>query len=224
MRNIIFAVIILLSVVITADRVYASSKKRTGKAFIGIEYGNQDIEMKTEFIRRTAGVITEHSRFTNPYTSSVEGLFAGYTIPYKRAYISGRVFFDIFTDEFRLSSGSSRFVNELNYAYGFDLMPGFYLYRGLSFFGRLGLGRGNFDFVKSSPTSTTYDVNDNLLSYTLGLGFACDITPRFTVKIGVDRIQYDKTEINAELGLRMDKTLVEPEAESFYLSLQYNFQ
>ena len=102
-------------------------------------------------------------------------------------------------------------------------MPGVYLYRGLSIFGKLGLGGGNFDFVKNSPTSTTYDVNTHLLSYTLGLGLAYDITQRFTAKIGLDRIQYDDTEHDAARGTRFDKTLVEPQAKSFYLSLQYNF-
>ena len=223
MRNLLFAAFILFGVVTAAASVHADSKNSNGKAFIGIEYLHQDIEMKTEFIRRTGGVITEHSGFYNPYTSSVGGLFGGYTLPFGRAYLSGRVYFNIFNDKFRTTAGSSSFLNELNYAYGIDLMPGVYLYRGLSLFGKIGLGGGNFDFVKTSPTSTTYDVNAHLLSYTLGLGFAYDITQRFTVKIGIDRIQYDETEINAALGLRSDKTLVEPETNSFYLSLQYNF-
>lgn len=220
----IFAFIILSGFLMAAVQAFAGEEKHAGIVFIGVEYVNHDVEMKTEFIRRTSGIVTEHSFFDNPYSSGAQGLFAGYTIPWKRTYISGRVFFDLFNDEFVLSSGSSRFVNDLNYAFGFDLMPGIYLYKGLSLFGKLGLGLGNFDFIKSSPTSTTYNVNDNLRSYTLGIGLACDITQRFTAKIGADLVRYDKIEIDAYLDPRMDRTLVKPKSESLYISLQYNFR
>ena len=179
--------------------------------------------MQTQFIRRTDGVITEQSSFDNQYTSNAGGLFVGYTLPFKRFYLSGQVFFDLFDKEFELSVGSSRFTSAINHAFGIDLMPGVYLFRGLSFFGKLGLTNGDFDFVKSSPTSTNYDANRNLYGYTLGFGLAYDITPRFTAKIGYEQTQYEDTEINATLGTRSDHTVVKPEVESFFIVLQYNF-
>ena len=147
----------------------------------------------------------------------------GYTLPWERFYLSGQVFFDVFDKEFDLSTGSSRITNDLNYAFGIDLMPGVFLYRGLSVFGKIGLANADFDFVKSSPRSTNYDVNRNLFGYTLGFGLAYDITPRFTAKIGYEQTQYEDTEINATRGTRSDNTVVKPQVESFFIVLQYNF-
>jgi hypothetical protein len=42
-------------------------------------------------------------------------------------------------------------------------------------------------------------------------------------KIGYEQTKYEETEINATLGARSGKTLVEPLAESFYLVLQFSF-
>jgi len=83
--------------------------------FTGIKYGNEDIEMQTQFTRRTSGVITEQSSFNNPYTSNAGGLFVGYTMPFERFYLSGQVFFGVFDKEFELSAGSSRFTNAINH-------------------------------------------------------------------------------------------------------------
>ena len=216
--------IIIFSLVTAASLVYAGDNiGAAGKVFAGIKYGNQDIEMQTQFTRRTDGVITEQSSFNNQYTANAGGLLVGYTLPWERFYLSGQVFFDVFDKEFDLSTGSSRITNALNYAFGIDLMPGVYLFRGLSVFGKLGLANGDFDFVKSSPKSTNYDADRNLFGYTLGFGLAYDITPRFTAKIGYEQTQYEDTEINATLGTRSDHTVVKPEVESFFIVLQYNF-
>lgn len=216
--------IILLSLVAATGHVHAEdSASATGKVFMGIKYANQDIDMHTQFTRRTSGVITEQSTFDNNYTSNAGGLFVGYTLHYEKFYISGQIFFDVFDDDFDLSAGSSRFTNTINHAFGIDLMPGVYLFKDLSVFGKLGLVSGDFDFVKYSPTSTTYDVNSNLYGYTLGFGLSYDITPQFTAKIGYEETKYEENEINATLGTRTDKTLVEPQVESFFLTLQYNF-
>jgi len=215
---------IILGLVAAAGLVYAGDNTRAkGKVFAGIKYGNEDIKMQTQFTRRTSGVITEQSSFDNHYTSNAGGLFVGYTLPFERFYLSGQVFFDVFDKEFELSAGSSRFTNAINHTFGIDLMPGVYLFRGLSIFGKLGLANGDFDFVKSSPTSTRYDVNRRLYGYTLGFGLAYDITPLLTAKIGYDQTEYEEAEINATLGTRSDNTLVKPQVESFYLVLQFNF-
>ena len=81
---------------------------------------------------------------------------------------------------------------------------------------------GNFDFVKDSPTSTTYDANSNLNGRTLGFGVAYDVTPKLTAKVGYSQTTYEESEINATLGTRTDKTIVEPQIESLFLTLQYN--
>jgi len=216
--------IIFLSLVAAINLVYADDNTNaTGKVFMGIKYGNQDIDMQTQFTRRTSDVITEESSFENNYTSNAGGLFVGYTLPHERFYLSAQVFFDVFDDEFELSTGSSRFTNTIKHAFGIDLMPGIYVYKGSSVFSKLGLSSGDFDFVKSSPTSTTYDANRNLYGYTLGFGLAYDISPQFTAKIGYERTKYEEAEINATLGTRSDKTIVEPLVESCFLTLQYNF-
>jgi len=220
----IWAIILVSLVAVSGGHVHAEdSASATGKAFMGIKYANHDIDMSTQFTRRTSGVITELSTFENSYTTNAGGLFVGYTLPYGKFYISGQVFFDVYDDDFELSVGSSRFTNTLNHAFGIDLMPGVYLFKGLSVFGKLGLVSGDFDFVKNSPTSTNYDVNSNLYGYTFGLGLAYDVTPQFTAKIGYSQTEYEEIEINATLSTRNDKTLVEPQGESFFLTLQYNF-
>lgn len=216
--------ILLFSAHATADQTQSVPHKMAGNIFMGMEYGNRDIEMKTDFLRQIAGAVTEHSGFDNSYTSSGKSLFAGYTLPFDPLYISGRLILDVHSDEFKLSAGSSRFVNDLRYSWGLDLMPGIYLHPKLSLFGKAGIGLGNFRFIKESPTSTTYKVKDNLMSYTLGLGLACEISRFLTIKIGFDRIKYDEIEIMAERTPLLDKTVVKPNAESYYAGLQYNFQ
>jgi opacity protein-like surface antigen len=226
-RTIHFTVcaIILFGLVAAAGRVHAEdSASATGKVFIGIQYANHDIDMDTQFTRRIGGVITEQATFDNNYTSNAGGLFVGYKLPYEKFYISGQVFFDIFDDSFELSAGSSKFTNTLNHAFGIALMPGVYLLKDLSVFGKLGWVSGDFDFSKASPTSTTYDINRNLTGYSLGFGIAYDITSQFTAKIGYEHGKYEETEINATLATRTEKTLVEPQLESFFLTLQYNFK
>ena len=217
-------VIIMSGLVAVSGHVRAEdSAGGTGKMYMGIQYANQDIDMSTQFTRRTSGVITERSTFENSYTSNAGGLFVGYTIPYNKFYISGQVFFNAYDDDFELSVGSSRITNTINHAFGIDLIPGFYLYKGLSVFGKLGLVSGNFGFVKDSPTSTQYDVSNYLYGYSYGLGLAYDFTPQLTAKIGYSQTKYEEIEINATLGTRNDKTLVEPQGDSFFLTLQYNF-
>jgi opacity protein-like surface antigen len=220
--------ILFLSGLAGAGLVYAGDNTQEntnekGLVFMGIKYASQDIDMLTQFTRRQSGVITEESSFDNNYSANSGGLFVGYTMPYQKFYLSGQIFFDVFNDEFDLSAGSSRFKSSINHAFGMDLMPGVYLYKGVSVFGKLGLANGDFDFVKSSPTSTTYDANRRLFGFTLGLGLAYDITPSFTAKIGYERTKYEETEINVTLGTRTDKTMVEPRVDSFFLTLQYNF-
>jgi len=219
-----FWAIILLSLVAVSGHVHAEdSASATGKVFLGIEYANHDIDMKTQFTRRTSGVITELSTFEDSYTTNAGGLFVGYTLPYEKFYISGQLFFNVYDDDFELSVGSSTITNSINHAFGIDLMPGVYLFKGLSVFGKLGLVTGDFDFVKNSPTSTKYDINRNLYGYTLGFGLAYDVTPQFTAKIGYSQTEYEEIEIDATLSTRNDKTLVEPQGESLFLTLQYNF-
>ena len=217
-------VFLLAAVVISGvNCAYAGSTMNRKGMFFGIDYGNHDVDMKTEFIRRTSGAITEHSFFDDKYRTDAGGLFAGYHFPYRRIYIDGRVFFNLYKDEFQLSSGSSRFINRINHAFGGDVSPGVYLFRGLSLFGKAGIEWGDFDFIKMSPTSTTYDVSTRLVGYTLGLGIAYDISKHFTVKIGYDAAQYDKKEIDASKGTRNDTSLVKPEDSIWYLNLTYRF-
>ena len=214
----------LLSLVMATGQAHAEDNASAdGKLFVGVKYAKQDVDMYTQFTRQTSGVITEQSIFENNYTANVGGLFLGYKHPYKKLYVSGQMFIDMFDDEFELSAGSSRFTNSLNHAVGIDLMPGIYLYKGLSAFGKLGLVNGDFDFVKSSPTSTTYDANNKLYGYTLGFGLAYDFSSKFTAKIGYEQTRYEDIEINAILGTRTDKTVVDPEVESIFFTLQYNF-
>ncbi|MCP4021362.1 MAG: hypothetical protein GY729_05925, partial [Desulfobacteraceae bacterium] len=72
--------------------------------------------------------------------------------------------------------------------------------------------------------STTYDASDHLFGYTLGLGLAFDFNSNVTFKIGYEQTRYEDTTINATLGTRSDTTIVEPEVETFFLSLQYHFR
>jgi opacity protein-like surface antigen len=215
---------IILSLIVATSLVSANeSVKSKGNFFMGIKYGDQNVNMQSQFTRRVNGTIVEESGFDNEYTANAAGLFFGYTLFHKQLYLSSQIFFDTYGGEFDLSAGSSRFTNTLNNTFGIDLMPGVYLYRGLSVFAKLGLASGNFDFVKSSPTSTNYDVNERLYGYTLGLGLAYDITQKFTAKIGYDNTRYQDTTITANRGVLEDKTVVEPRVDSFFLTLQYNF-
>ena len=220
--------IILLPLIVSPGLVYAGdaaseNANTPGHVFMGFKYGNQDINMQTGFTRLANGALVEDSRFNNKYTANAYGLFLGYQIPWEAFYLGGQVSFDVYDGEFELSAGSSRFTNTINYSAGMDLIPGVYLYKGLSVFGKLGLAYGDFDFVKSSPTSTNYNADRRLLGYTLGLGLAYDITAQFTAKMGYEQTRYRETQIDAIRGVLYDKTMVESEIASFFLSLQYNF-
>ncbi len=215
----------IFSLIATAGPVAADERVLSrGKAYMGIGYGYNDVDMETDFTRRDNNVITEESSFQNHYDTNKGSLFAGYTLPWDKYYLSGQVGVSVFDDEFELSAGSSQFTNTLNHAFSMDVMPGFYLYKQLSVFAKFGLVYGDFDFVKSSPTSTTYDVNEYLFGGTLGVGLAYDITSRVTVKLGYEQTWYEDIEINATRGTRSDKTVVEPEMETFFLTLQYYFK
>lgn len=215
--------VILSSFITASGHAHAEdSAEDIGSVFAGIKYANQGIDMHTQFIRRTSGLITEQSTFNNNYIANTGGLFVGYTRPYGKFYVSSQVFIDVSNGDFNLSFGSSRFTNTMNRAFGIELMPGAYLFEDLSVFGKIGLVSGNFDFVKDSPTSTTYDANSNLYGHTLGFGVAYDVTSKFTAKVGYSQTTYGESEINATLGTRTDKTIVEPQIESMFLTLQYN--
>lgn len=217
--------IIICSLVINAGSATADeSALFRGKAYMGIGYGYHDTDMETDFTRRTNGVITEESSFNNNYNTRSGSLFMGYTLPWEQYYLSGQVGVKVFDAEFELTTGSSQFTNVVNHAFSMDLIPGFYFYKQLSVFAKIGITYGDFDFIKSSPTSTTYDVSEYLLGGTLGAGLAYDITPRITIKIGYEQTWYEDTEINATQGTRSDKTIVEPEMKTFFLTLQYYFK
>lgn len=239
MRSICFAVygIVLSILIATAGAVHAGDTVHTGGTgdptntsantpgyvFMGLKYANQNIDMQSRFTRQVNGSLVEDANFNNEYTSNVGGLFLGYQLPWDRFYLGGQIYFDVYDGEFELSAGSSRFTNSINHAVGMEFLPGVYLYKGLSVFGKLGLAYGDFDFVKSSPTSTNYNASRRLFGYTIGLGLAYDITAQFTAKMGYEQTRYRETQIDATRGVLYDKTMVEPKINSFFLSLQYNF-
>jgi len=201
----------------------AGERKVQGRFFTGLEYSHKDMEMQTRFTRDISGTVIERSEFDNPYTANAGGIFLGYTLPWKRCYLSTQFFFSKSNGEFELQAGSSGFVNRLNHSWGIDLMPGIYFYKGLSVFGKLGYVRADFDFAKYSPTSTSYAINTGLNGYTLGGGLACDISRQMTVKIGYEQKRYEETNICASTGPMNDHTLIEPRAKTFFMVLQYNF-
>ena len=220
----IYTIIIFSLFAIAGPAAADESALSRGKAYMGIGYGYHDIDMETDFTRRTNGVITEESSFKNNYNTNRGSLFMGYTLPWDQYYLSGQVGVNVFDAEFELSAGSSQFTNALNHAFSMDLIPGFYFYKQLSVFAKLGIVYGDFDFAKSSPTSTTYDVSEYLFGGTLGVGLAYDITPRITVKLGYEQTWYEDTEINVTRGTRSDKSIVKPEMETIFLILQYYFK
>lgn len=207
----------------TAGDTTRTHTNAAGHVFMGLKYGNQEIDMQTRFTRQVNGEIVEDSRFSNEYTANAGGLFLGYQLPWEQFYLGGQVFFDLYDGQFELSAGSSQFTNTINHSMGVELMPGIYLYKGLSIFGKFGLAYGDFDFIKSSPTSTHYNAGRHLYGYTLGLGLAYDISAQFTTKIGYEQTRYRDTKIDATRSVLNDKTTVEPKITSFFMSLQYNF-
>lgn len=218
--------IVFLIIIVTADSVHAGDTdgaNAPGHVFMGLTFANQNADMQTRFLRRVNGSLVEDSSFNNEYTTKAGGLFLGYQLPWDRFYLGGQISFDVVDGEFELSAGSSKFTNRINHAVGMAILPGVYLYEGLSVFGKLGLAYGDFDFVKFSPTSTNYDAGRRLYGYTLGLGLAYDITAKFTAKTGYEQTRYRETGIDATRGVLDDKTRVEPKIDSFFLGLQYNF-
>jgi len=195
-----------------------------GRAYGGVGYGYHDIDMATDFTRDISGRVIERSSFNNNYNSNSGSLFLGYTLPWDQWYLSGQLGLTLFDDEFELLAGSSKFTNALNHAFTLDVMPGFYLMEKLSLFAKFGLAYGDFDFIKSSPTSTTYNTSDRLLGGTLGAGVAYDVTPRVRVKLGVEQTWYEDIQINAVLGPMTDTTRVEPEVKTVFFTLQYFFK
>ncbi len=207
----------------SGDLLAEDRNSDNNRVSIGVIYANYDIDMSTQFTRQYDSVTIETSHFDNSYSSNASGLFVGYKLPYGTFYINGQLFFDQYDDKFELTAGSSKFTNALNHSYGIHLMPGVYLSKGLSFFGKLGLLRGDFDFIKSSPTSTTYDLNSSLSGYTYGIGLAYDITHNFTTEIAYSRTNFNEIENNATLDALSDQSTIEPQGKSFSLTLQYYF-
>ncbi|MCP3942433.1 MAG: hypothetical protein GY710_13225 [Desulfobacteraceae bacterium] len=219
--DLVFCVIIFLSFLSMINVVYAEGNTKaridtSGKVFVGLKYGNQDIDMQTQFTRRSSGVITEESSFDDKYTSNAGGLFVGYKLPYQRFYLSGQVFFDAFDDEFELFAGSSRYTSAINHALGIELLPGVYVYKGVSVFAKLGLSSGDFDFAKSSPTSTTYNVNRNLFGYTLGVGFPMILPRNLRQKWAMSGQGMKKLRLMRHLALELIKLWWNPGWNHFF--------
>lgn len=223
-KKITFVFFIILCLAAAGISGAGERAEKRGHCFMGAGYGYHDVDMDTDFTRQASGVVIEDSFFQNSYNTNSGSLFTGYFFPWKRFYLSGQARVSLYDDEFELSVGSSRITNALNHHIGIDVMPGVYLAGGLSAFAKFGLGMGDFDFVKSSPTSTTYDESEYLLGYTLGLGLAYDVTPRITVKTGVEKTWYEDTEITAVLGTLSDRTVVEPELETLFINIEYAFR
>ncbi|MBU0972887.1 MAG: outer membrane beta-barrel protein [Proteobacteria bacterium] len=221
--GIVFSILIVTAGAVHAGDTAGNNTRPPGYVFMGLGYANQNVDMQTRFARRVNGRLVEDASFNNEYTASAGGLFLGYQLPWDRFYLGGQISFDVVEGEFELAAGSSRFTNSINHAVGMAILPGVYLYKGLSVFGKLGLAYGDFDFVKSSPTSTHYNASRRLYGYTLGLGLAYDITAQFTAKMGYEQTRYRETGIDAIRGVLADKTRVEPKMNLFFLSLQYNF-
>ena len=195
-----------------------------GYVYAGLEYGAPSLDMETRFVRDISGSVIEDSQFHNEYSANAGGLFLGYALPWKSVYLGIQGHFNTLDNGFELASGSSTYINEINHTYGVDLVPGVYIYKGISLFGKLGWIQGDVDFIKSSPTSTTYDVHTRLNGYTLGGGLAWDIAPRFTVKLGFEKQSYSTEEIRASLSVMNDTTWVDPSGEKLFVTLQYNFR
>jgi len=215
------AIIIFLFFTLTGTGL---ARDTSGYFYTGLEYGSSAMAMKTRFVRDISGSAIEDTRFKNEYTANAGALFLGYTRPWKRAYLGVQGFFSAMDRSFELSAGSSRFINEENYALGLTLIPGIYLYKGISVFGSLGWVLGDFNFSKSSPTSTTYDVDTYLNGYALGGGLAWDIIPSLTLKLGYEYARYDTEEIRASLSVMNDTTRVAPRSDTFFATLQFNFR
>ncbi len=215
---------IFLTLIALSSNIHAEeSTSDNSRVSMGIIYAKHDVDMSTQFTRQYDNVTIETSHFDNSYTSNASGLFVGYRLPFDAFYINGQLFFDQYEDKFELTAGSSNFTNALNHSYGIQLMPGVYLSKALSIFGKLGILRGDFDFIKSSPTSTTYNLNESLSGYSYGIGLAYDITVNFTTKIAYSRINYNEIDNIATLDALSDQTAIEPQGKSISLILQYNF-
>ncbi len=220
----VFTIIIFNIVAVSGPASADDGFLSLGKAYIGTGYSYIDADMETDFTRWTNGAITEESSFRNTYDTNRGSLFAGYTFPWKSYYLSTQAGVNLFDDEFKTSAGSSDFTNSLNHSFSIDFIPGVYLYKKWSLFAKCGVIYGDFDFVKLSPTSTTYDVSEYLFGGTLGIGLAYDITPRVTVKLGYEKSWYNDKTINATKGNRLDSTIVAPEMEIYSLTFQYYFK
>ena len=216
--------LILLFVFTLTGTALAQAPRPSGYFYTGLEYGSSAMAMKTRFVRDISGSVIEDSRFKNEYTTNTGGLVLGYTLPWKRAYLGIEGSFCAMDRSFELAAGSSRFINQEKSSLGLTLIPGIYLCRGISIFGSLGWILADFNFSKSSPTSTTYDVDTLLNGYTLGGGLAWDMLPRLTLKLGYRYARYDTEQIRASVSVMNDTTWIEPRSEAFFATLQFNFR
>lgn len=200
----------------------------TGRIYFGANVGLFDSVILDTFIRERPRRLVERETFEDRYNSALEGFYLGYKLVDKpKAFINLQAHFNLFNKEFTVETSSSTLTRKLNFSFGIDLQPGFYITSKLIGFFNFSLEKGKFRFAKEG-TSSAYDVVLPVFGYGFGGGIGYFITDAFCVKVMYKHDQYQQTEISTTyqdwIGpVKIDTARLSPRYDLFLLCLEYNF-
>ena len=195
--------------------------------YVGVNLSLFNSVITDNFTRHVNGILNERSTFEDDYKGQFGGTYFGYKlIDTKRTFLHLQAHVNLYNKEFSTETPNSTLTRKLNYSFGIDLQPGFYVQSGFICYFNFSAEAGKFEFSKTG-TSTTYDMEPPVLGYGLGAGIGYQANPSVCFKLQYQHNQYCTTEIAATLvGIDtiIDYAELSPRYDIFMLSLQYNFR
>ncbi len=196
-------------------------------SYIGVNLSLFNSVITDNFTRHVNGILNERNTFEDDYKGQFGGIYFGYKlIDTKRTFLHLQAHVNLYNKEFSTETPNSALTRKLNYSFGIDLQPGFYVQSGFICYFNFSAEAGKFKFSKTG-TSTTYDMEPLVSGYGLGAGIGYQVSPSVCFKLQYQHNQYCTTEIASTLvGIDtiIDYAELSPRYDIFMLSLQYNFR
>ncbi|MDH5466638.1 MAG: outer membrane beta-barrel protein [Candidatus Aminicenantes bacterium] len=195
--------------------------------YIGVNLSLFNSIIIDNFTRHVNGMLNERNTFEDDYKGQFGGVYFGYKlIDKKRTFIHLQAHVNLYNKEFSTETPNSTLTRKLNYSFGIDLQPGFYVQSGFLCYLNFSVESGKFKFSKTG-TSTTYDMEPSVFGYGFGAGIGYQVASSVCLKLQYQHNQYCTTEIASTLAgidAIIDYAEFSPRYDIFMLSLQYNFR
>lgn len=193
--------------------------------YIGVNLSLFNSVITDNFTRHVNGILNERNTFEDDYKGQFGGIYFGYKlIDTKRTFLHLQAHVNLYTKEFSTETPNSTLTRKLNYSFGIDLQPGFYVQSGFICYFNFSAEAGKFEFSKTG-TSTTYNMEPLVFGYGLGAGIGYQVSPSVCLKLQYQHNQYCRTEISSTLvGVMtiIDNVELSPRYDIFMMPIQHN--